>query len=176
MTIANIGRDRTTIVRNRPPAAGMNCAGHGAVGSGDMKLLGRAALMLGMSVLVLGAYAAWYVYGAWPVPDGYEFPRHSLWGGGPGALFEGSLADQDGCIVGIGPNGAYTVVWPPGYSLGSADGQPVVRGGGREVRMGEQVRMGGGYPERRSQLRAIAGGAADTRCPEPYFLSTGFID
>lgn len=40
---------------------------------------------------------AWYIYGAWPVPEGYSSPRHSMFGG-PDALFAGSLEDVDGCI------------------------------------------------------------------------------
>ncbi len=135
-----------------------------------MRALKRAGLVVAVLVVAGGAYALWYVYGAWPVPDGYEFPRHSQWGGGPTALFEGELVDEDGCIR--GSDGA-TVVWPPGYSLHLHDGRPEVHGGGQVVGMGVSVRMGGGWYD---QWEASIFSGAATRCAPPYFLSTGLIN
>lgn len=137
-------------------------------------LLVRTLGVVGVLILAAGACALWNVYGAWPVPDGYEFPRHSMWGGGPVALFEGQLEVVDGCIrtVGVEPT---TVVWPPGYSLSLQDGQPIVHGIGHDARMEESIRLGGGYYTR-DQLRAVAAGAAETRCPGPFFLTTGLGD
>jgi hypothetical protein len=138
----------------------------------QMTRLRRFAIMTLIIFVAAGAYAAWYVYGAWPVPEGYEFPRHSLWGGGPGALFVGTLMDEDGCIL---TDAGGTVVWPPGSWLSVTDGEPIVHVSGREVRMGERIPLGGGeYP--RAGLAAVAPGAARTRCPEPFFLTTGIAD
>lgn len=123
-------------------------------------------------LVAMGAYALWYVYGAWPVPDGYEFPRHSMWSGGPTALFEGELVDQDGCIRTRGEGGA-TVVWPPGYSLQLNGGRPAVHGSGRVVGMGASIRMGGGWYDTWDQVASV--GTSATRCAPPFFLTTGFV-
>jgi hypothetical protein len=132
----------------------------------------RIGLPLAAAVLVVGAFTVWYVYGTWPVPEGYGFPRHSMWGSGPEALFEGTLQDVDGCIR-TGGGQPFTVVWPPGYALAVDDNEPVVHGSSREIRMGQVVRMGGGYYE--------SGDAPPTtitvgNCPPPYFLTTGLAD
>lgn len=136
----------------------------------------RAGQGAGVLVLALVAFALWYVYGAWPVPDGYEFPRHSQWGGGPTALFEGELVDEEGCIRTGGEDGA-TVIWPPGYSLHLNNGRPEVYGGGEEISMRTTVRLVGGSYETRSQLAGISTqGAADTPCPPPFFLTTSLAE
>ncbi len=137
-----------------------------------MRALKRAGLVVAALLVAVAAYWLWYVYGAWPVPDGYEFPRHSMWSGGPTALFEGSLEDHDGCVA---TDGGSTVVWPPGFSLSVVAGRPVVHGGGRNIEMGQAIRLGGGEYSR-AELPDIASGAAATRCPEPFFLTTGFAD
>jgi hypothetical protein len=111
-----------------------------------MPLVRRALLPFGVLVVAVAAYMLWYLYGPWPVPDGYTFPRHSIWGSGPGALYEGSLVDDGGCIRTVNGTPA-TVIWPPGYTLTTENGQPVVHGDYRDVHMGEAVRMGGGWDE-----------------------------
>lgn len=139
----------------------------------DMKVLKLIGLVVGVAILAVGGFGIWYVYGAWPVPEGLEFPRHSAWGGGPSALFEGELQEVDGCVRGVSDFGAFTVVWPPGYSLTLDEGEPVVNGGARRVRMGEPVRMGGGYYESGEPPP----GTRDLGdCPAPYFLSTGRVE
>jgi hypothetical protein len=136
-----------------------------------MVLLGRTLLAIGVLVLAIGGYLLWFLYGGWPAPEGYSFPRHSMLGG-PQALFEGSLEDVDGCIRTAG-EGSFAVVWPPGYSLSIDDGKPVIHGGFRDVGMGDEVRMGGGYYED----GAPPPGTRDVgACSPPYFLSTGFTD
>ena len=139
--------------------------------------LKRAGVGVGVLVIAGVAFLLWYVYGAWPVPDGYEFPRHSHWGGGPTALFTGELVDEDGCIRTSG-EGRATVIWPPGYSLRLDNNRrPEVSGGGRVIAMGMQVRLGGGTYDTRTQLAGISTqGAADTRCPPPFFLTTGLAE
>lgn len=122
-----------------------------------------------MVVIALAAYAGWYVYGAWPVPHGYDFPRHSIWGGGPLALFDGTLI-LDGTCVRTATDGA-TVVWPPGYRLAIVGGEPVVFGGSRRLPMGQRIQMGGGFYDNPPPTSFDVGD-----CPAPYFLSTGFID
>ena len=132
----------------------------------------RFVLVLGVIVVAVALSVLWYVYGSWPVPDGYSFPRHSSWGGGPDALYEGTLQEEDRCIRTAG-DGSFAVVWPPGYRLSLEDGKPVVQGGGREVGMAEAVRMGGGYYEDGQPPP----GARDVgSCAPPYFLSNGFAD
>ena len=130
------------------------------------------ALVLGVIAVAIALSVLWYVYGSWPVPEAYSFPRHSSWGGGPTALFEGTLQEESGCIRTAGEE-SFAVVWPPGYRLSLEGGEPVVRGGGREVAMGAAVQMGGGYYEDGEPppgARNVGG------CGPPYFLSTGFTD
>ena len=135
-----------------------------------MGLLYRALLVLGLLILAASGWALWSVYGAWPVPEGYAFPRHSVWGGGPTALFEGELIVVDGCIrtAGVEPS---TVVWPAGYSLTIEEGEPVVHGILLNMRMGQSVRMGGGWYESVPPTGRDIGS-----CPPPFFLSTGSIE
>jgi hypothetical protein len=90
MTMANIG---LTV----PPAI-ESLRGHGGSTVNAMRWLKRGVLATVIAVLAVAAFTGWYVYGAWPVPDGYTFPRHSIWGSGPAALFEGTLLIEDGCI------------------------------------------------------------------------------
>jgi hypothetical protein len=137
-----------------------------------MRLVKRVALLLAVAVVAVGAYTAWYVYGAWPVPDGYEFPRHSMWGQGPAGLFEGTLVEEDGCIR---TEDGFTVIWPPGYRLSVDAGEPAVHGSGQEIRMGERVAMGGGWYEL-GPLPEVAAQAEGSRCGGPYFLTTGLVD
>jgi hypothetical protein len=104
------------------------------------------------------------------VPDGYEFPRHSIWGSGPAALFEGELAEVDGCMK------QRATIRPPssgrrGIFLQVQDGQPVVHGSWRELRTGESVRIGGGWYATVPPTGRDIGG-----CPPPFFLITGFAD
>jgi hypothetical protein len=141
----------------------------------EMRALKRTGLVVAVLLVAGGAFALWYVYGAWPVPDGYEFPRHSLLGG-PQAGLAGTLVEEDGCIRIRGDRGGgVTVVWPPGYSLSVEAGRPVVHGGSRNIGMGQQVLLGGGQFSR-AQLHEIGSAAATTPCPEPLFLTTGFAD
>jgi len=136
-----------------------------------VRALTWAGPAVGVLFLAVVAYLLWSVYGAWPVPDGYTFPRHSIWGGaGPAALFDGELVDEAGCIRTTGPDGA-TVVWPPGYWLQLRDGSPEVHGGVEVVAMGEPVRMGGGW------YAAVPPTGRDIgTCPPPYFLTTGVVE
>jgi hypothetical protein len=130
-----------------------------------------AILAIGAVVIAIVLAVAWYTFGTWPVPGGYAFPRHSLFGG-PTALFEGRLQDVGGCIRTDGDD-SFAVVWPPGYRLSIEAGEPVVRAGFREIRMGEQIRMGGGYYESGDPppgSRDVGG------CAPPFFLSTGLSD
>lgn len=134
-----------------------------------MRTLKRLAVAVTVVLLAVGGYALWYVYGAWPVPAGYEFPRHSLWGGGPAALFVGKLVEVDGCLRTSGSDAA-TVVWPPGYSLDVTDGRPEVHGSGQVIHLGETVQLGGGWYEARTTF------LPETRCPAPFFLTTGLVE
>jgi hypothetical protein len=95
-----------------------------------------------------------------------------MWGGGPDALYVGTLEDVDGCIRAAG-DVSFAVVWPPGYHLGVDGGEPVIHGSFRDVGTGEQVRMGGGYYED----GLPPPGTRDVgSCAPPFFLSTGFSD
>ncbi len=65
------------------------------------------------------------------------------------------------------------MVWPPGYRLSIAGGEPIIHDGFRDVGMGERVRMGGGYYEDGRpppETRDVG------TCAPPYFLSTGLTD
>lgn len=136
-----------------------------------MKVLGGSVLVLGIVAVAVALYLAWSTYGAWPVPSGYSFPRHSMWGG-PTALFVGTLKDVDGCIRAASDD-SFAVVWPPGYRLSIEDGEPVIHGGSRELWMGEDIRMGGAYYEDGQpppESRDIG------TCAPPFFFSTGFSE
>ena len=135
-------------------------------------------MMVRRTVLVLGVVAAavalalvWNVFGGWPVPSGYSFPRHSMFGG-PDALFVGTLEDIDGCIRATGDE-SFAVVWPPGYWLSVEDGEPVVHGFARDAGMSEPVRMGGGSYE---DGQPPPGSRDIGDCAPPFFLSTGLSD
>lgn len=71
-----------------------------------------------------------------------HFPQFKFPGPAGEALFTGRLDVRNGCLT-IGGN---LLVWPSGARLSlGADGVPVVGGGtGRPLRVGDQVRMGGG--------------------------------
>jgi hypothetical protein len=159
MTMANIGLTLPS-----------NPDGHRGSTVSAMRWIKRGAAVLVLVLLAGAAYTGWYVYGAWPEPVGYDFPRHSIWGGGPLALFEGTLGMESGCVRTAGPS-ALTVVWPPGYRLVIVDDEPIVIGGSRDVRMGHEIRMGGGSYGRPPPTSFNIGD-----CPGPYFLSTGFED
>lgn len=131
----------------------------------------RASIAVVVIVALAAAVGVWLVFGAFPVPDGYAFPRHSMFGG-PAALFEGALQDVDGCIRTDG-DPSFAVVWPPGYRLGIESGDAVVHAPDRKVRMGEAVRMGGGYYE---DGQPPPGSRDIEACAPPFFLSTGFSD
>ena len=75
----------------------------------------RWLLALGIIAVAVPVALAWYAFGAWPVPSGYSFPRHSMFGG-PDALYVGTLEDVDGCIR-TAEYGSFAVVWPPGSRL-----------------------------------------------------------
>jgi hypothetical protein len=129
----------------------------------------RIAIVLLVIIAVVAGFAAWNVYGAWPVPDGYAFPRHSMWGGGPDGLYEGTLVVEDGCVL---TETGHTVIWPPFSSLAIEDGEPVVRIGFTTISMGEPVSLGGGFYED-GVLPEVASGADEWDCPETWFLTTG---
>jgi hypothetical protein len=136
-----------------------------------MRTFGRVGRIGGVVVAVVIGFLAWSTYGAWPVPQGYAFPRHSMYGG-PDALYEGRLAVEDGRIV--TEEGA-TVIWPPFSFLTVVDGEPVVRIGWRSLAVGAPVRLGGGYYGG-GVLPDAAATAADWGCPGDYFLTTGPAD
>jgi hypothetical protein len=136
-----------------------------------VKVLRRSVLVFGIAAVAVALYLAWSTFGSWPVPSGYSFPRHSMWGG-PDALYVGTLEDVDGCIRAAGDE-SFAVVWPPGYWLSIEDGEPVIHGGSPEVGMGEEVRMGGGYYE---DGRPPPGTRDVGDCAPPFFLSTGVTD
>ena len=131
----------------------------------------RAMLVLGVVAVTVALAVVWNVLGSFPVPSGYSFPRHSMFGG-PDALFVGTLEEVDGCIRATG-DGSFAVVWPPGYWLTIEDGEPVVQRFARGVRMGEPVQMGGGYYED-GQPPPESRDLVD--CAPPFFLSTGLSD
>ena len=88
-----------------------------------------------------------------PVPPGYDLATHSLPpGSGMDALLEGSLAilhqDSPGswCLAVVAGSRMVTfVAWPEHFKLVlSDDGKVAVHGAGKELRLGDEVRLGGG--------------------------------
>jgi hypothetical protein len=135
----------------------------------------RSLTMLGVIVAAMAAFGIWYAFQPAATSDGtpagYEFPQHTLSGGGPAAVFEGTLSEADGCLRA----GDATVIWPEDYSLTLEDGEPVVRGDGRDIGLGEAVRLGGGYYQE-ADLPDEALDALGGPCPGPFFLTTGFVE
>ena len=88
-----------------------------------------------------------------PVPPGYDFVTHSLPGdSGMAALLEGGLviAHDDAadawCLGVVAGSRNFTfVAWPEHFKLVlSDDGKVEVHGGGKVMRQGDEVRLGGG--------------------------------
>ena len=132
-------------------------------------------LLIACGVAFVGALllvAAYFI--RTPVPAGYDFPRHSWWGGGPAALLSGTLVEEGGCIRVQGAFGTDTVVWPARYSLRLRDGGLQVSGDGRTAHLGSTVALAGGEYGTADELESTTG--ETTRCPAPYWATTGWGD
>jgi hypothetical protein len=96
-----------------------------------------------------------------------HFPQFSFPGLMMEALLRGRLEVQDGCLR----VGSYLLLWPSRARLSlGADGIPVV-GGGRErpLRLGDQVRMGGGEAWTDFKGRGLVQ-ALPAECAGPYWV------
>lgn len=116
-----------------------------------------------------------------PAPAGWYFPRHEgFQNGGPAALGIGTLVARQGCLYIDGEGPDTLVIWPRDFWLEVSGGIAIVQsGGGTSVRLGEEVRMGGGYYE---DLPAVLPFVRELLldpdlppCPtRSYFVGTGF--
>jgi hypothetical protein len=131
-----------------------------------------AAVVLGVIAVVATVFVAGYFHRV-PAPAGFDMPRHGLWGGGPAALFTGTIVEEQGCLVTDSDDDPSTVVWPARYYLRVNDGHLEVHGDGRVYVVGQPVALGGGQYHR-DELNGVAPEAATTRCPEPFWLTTGW--
>ena len=132
----------------------------------------RSATLLAVVAFAMLAYGVWYVFIAHATPSGYEFPRHELSGGAPLVELVGSLEDVEGCIRADGA----TIVWPTDFWLGLDDGTAEVHGAERVVAVGDPVRLVGRRYVRSELRGTVPDDVADSRCPEPFFVATGFAD
>jgi hypothetical protein len=101
---------------------------------------------------------------------------------GSAALGGGTLTVEDGCLTTADPgSGREThVVWPHGYAFVQRDGRQVLIDPiGDEVgALGDQVRLGGGWAQRRWAEELVVGElpASCTTGGESYFVTSGLAD
>ncbi len=131
----------------------------------------RAVLVLGIAAVAVALYVAWSTYGFLARAERILLPA-PLDVGRPGCPLR-RHSQRRGRMHSSGGDESFAVVWPPGYRLGTENGEPVVHGGPRDVGMGEQVRMGGGYYE---DGQPPPGTRDVGSCAPPFFLSTRFTD
>lgn len=113
-------------------------------------------------------------------PDTPFFPRQQGYSGprtGMSALLTGELVVHDGCLQVISrePDETYTPVWPSDFSLSAAgDEIQILDGSGRVVlRVGEEVRLGGGEARSLTNIPAVdeqLQKELSSKCPSPYWL------
>ena len=78
-----------------------------------------------------------------PPPDVF-LPTYRPMSGGPLALIDGTLAEEDGCLWIDSVNGRHLVLWPSGSSVVDVDGQRVVHNDGNRAVVGTHVSAVGG--------------------------------
>lgn len=101
-----------------------------------------------------------------PTQSGYLFPTHPVSNQAPAALLIGALEAEDGCLyVRETPTSRFLIVWPDTYSLElDTSGAPwIAESGVNVVRVGDEVRLGGGETALPAEAR---------RCGEPAWLAT----
>ncbi len=117
--------------------------------------------------------------------DEVFFPKHEE-GEVPAALAGGRLAlDDEGCIrlVTAGNGRGATLIWPPDYAARAEGGEiRILDEEGRVVaRVGDEVRIGGGFIGKRRALEGVSGVKEQTkrvliqRCPGEYFYAASYI-
>lgn len=117
--------------------------------------------------------------------DEVFFPRHEE-GEVPATLAGGRLAlDDEGCIrlVTARNRSRATLIWPPTYAARAEAGEiRILDEGGRVVaRVGDEVRIGGGFIGKMRALEGISGVNEQTkreliqRCPGEYFYAAPYI-
>jgi hypothetical protein len=133
----------------------------------------RAATLL---VIVLALAGFLWLRAFPPPPAGYQWPQHTLWGGGPTALGSGVLVERDGCIyLASEPGGEVRLpVWPMFATLAKKDDRLMIRIDGQTLAIGDTVWVGGGSYE--GALPDVMAAARDVPCDGPYFLVTGLAD
>lgn len=127
-----------------------------------------------VGVLTLGGLL-WLL--AFPgAPAGYHWPQHTLWGGGPAAVAEGTLGEDGGCfyLEPEPPGQPALIVWPMFSSVSTTTEGPVIHIDGHELHIGERVRFGGGWYD--DQLPESGQDALRVPCGGPWLLVTGVAD
>jgi hypothetical protein len=116
---------------------------------------------------------------------GLFFPRHKK-GEVPAALAGGKLVlDHEGCIrlVTAGNRPGATLIWPPAYAARTEGGEiRILDEGGQVVaRVGDEVRIGGGFIRGAKALEGISGVDEQTkrelieRCPGSYYYAAPYV-
>lgn len=92
------------------------------------------------------------------------------------ALIYGKFVDDEGClrIIERTTSVNYLIVWPPEFSIRTEQDRIIVtKGNGEEVtlRIGEEIRLGGGEVDSRDVLDERVKEALPEHCPGPYWVA-----
>ena len=93
------------------------------------------------------------------------------------ALVSGELVAENGClrIVETTSSNNYLIAWPPEFSIHSEQDRIIItKGNGEEVtlRIGEEIRLGGGEVDSRDVLDKRVQQALPEQCPGPYWIAS----
>lgn len=111
------------------------------------------------------------------VPESIYFPTYADQGGGPEALIEGLLLEENGClsIENEATGERSLVLWPEAARISEENGSMVVRQGGFRAEVGQPVAAGGGEYSESEQgdfVRELIGEDIPPRCQsETYWLA-----
>ena len=106
------------------------------------------ALAVGfVAVLTTSACSAPHESPAVSAPSAAALPTHRDLGGGPTALFRGTLAHEGACLFAEGGSGTgrELLIWPAGFTLRAGSPDAVLDSAGSPVAsVGAQISVGGG--------------------------------
>lgn len=77
-------------------------------------------------------------------PPGIHFPTYGSMNALPVGVLEGTLVEEDGCLLVEAGGSRWLVLWPGSARAVEADAGLVVRDGTNEAVVGEPIRLGGG--------------------------------
>lgn len=90
------------------------------------------------------------------------------------ALVEGRLTLEDGCLFEELDSRRYLLIWPRGWDAVEQDGTLVIRGDGRELRLGDDLHLAGGDHDR-AFVETITGRSIPAACQtDEYAVVAGW--